>query len=299
MFEKFIHELLIMNSLADLHFQLWDGKIPIKLIMNPSDIAMNSFVEPHFVLASRYGYLTEISKETTKYFQSKAIEMAPHLWFEADGRELPHHLPLGIIHDISSIGGSKTGTASEEYEPWTITVHFQRPLKTNVNAIPCEDVQRLYFHSLKQALHQIMGTCASFNLLTIDHQNRLWKAANSSDIQEFSTISQIIYPTNPSSDPSEVKQLPVRIIDKLFTIRQKLVRPFAKHLPNTPIKFRTLLEVLEEDFCIIFDVENNPAVVINGIEFDRNSLSLIPAYDFYFVMKHADFYLYVLLLRSD
>lgn len=285
-------------SLTSLQEEQWRGKIPIQFRMDDADIAMGLHVEPHFLLVSRYSYLYEVTRETIEYFQSKALELTTNVWFECNEVELRHYLPIGILFDLFQHERRKATLPNTEaikasIEPWTITIHFQKPLKPSINPIPFHESQRLYFHTIKQALHQLLGSSSNFNLLTIDHQTQLWNAINSGDFNSFSTVSQIMLPGLPESI-EEIKQVPVRMMIDGGVMRQRLVRPNKPNSSDTSVQssMRTLYEIIVEDFQI--SNPENYEIVVHGITLGSIEFT-IPIKEFYLIMRNSDFFLYFLL----
>jgi hypothetical protein len=289
-----------------LQGELWKGLIPIEFTMDISDIATNEFVDSHYLLASRFSYLYEISQETIAYFQTKAIEISSLIWYECQGVELKHYLPVGVLYDMYDYENkSLSSNESQEFRPWKIIIHFQKPVKGLLTVISANETQRVYFHTIKQALHQLYGSTSDFNLLTIENQNQLWKAVNSGSLEQFRTAQSILAP-----EKQAIRQIPLRVfIDDV--VRQKLVRPYRSSASSSSAAFSSAVETVEsrkvevieepnllqtvliEDFQVVNLVDY--LIVVQGIIIEQ---LLVPIVSFYVHMRHSDFYLYILLIKK-
>jgi hypothetical protein len=290
-----------------LQSELWKGLIPIEFVMDISDIATNVVVDSHYLLASRYSYLYEISQETIAYFQTKAIEISSLIWYECQGVELKHYLPVGVLYDMYDFENRNlSSNQNQEFHPWKIIIHFQKPSKALLTVISANETQRVYFHTIKQSLHQLYGSTSDFNLLTIENQNQLWKAVNSGNLEQFRLLQSILAP-----EKQTIRQIPVRIfIDGI--VRQKLVRPsrsstsssVSASASSSEITIETgnqetneeqnlLQYMLIEDFQVVNLVDY--LIVIQGIVIEQ---LLVPLVSFYLHMRYSDFYLYILLIKK-
>ena len=274
--------------------ELWKGLIPIEFSMEVSDIASNSYVDSHFLLAPRFGYLHEITKETVIHFQNKAIEISSLVWYEADGIELKHYLPIGVLYDhYHYVQNSLRRKQSDCFRPWKIIIHFQRPIHGPLTVVPASETQRTFFHTLKQALHQLYGSTSHFNLLTIENQTTLWNSINQSDFSQYATLLSILSPNTET-----IKNIPIRILTidpanpSLFHVRQRLSKAHLESKTEEIGPERGLLQVLVEDYQII-NIESFH-VIVQGVELQQ--LENIPIKSFYQLMRHGDFYLYILVL---
>jgi hypothetical protein len=283
--------------------ELWNGLIPVEFCMDIADIASNSHVESHFMLVSRFAFLYEVTKDTVRHFQNHAIEISSLVWFESNGTELKHYLPIGVLYDAyfakSSNLSHRQNESTEAFHPWGITIHFQKPIHGPLTVVPANETQRTYFHTLKQSLHQLYGSASLFNQLTIENQNTVWHSINHGDLTQYLSLLPTLSPEN-----EDFKNIPLRLITTennnhnnngnngihLIT-RQKSVKPY---LNEDTQEQRTLFQVLQEDYQISTHLIECSQLIIQGIVV--GNCQEIPIKSFYQCMRHGDFYLYVLLI---
>ena len=75
----------IGNFEKALRIDILRGRIPLELSLAASDVSTVFPPEPVHLLASRLSYLPLIARDIVDYFQSKAIEFCPDVWFTANG----------------------------------------------------------------------------------------------------------------------------------------------------------------------------------------------------------------------
>lgn len=73
-----------MTSL-DLQKEILEGCIPIEVMVHDGDNACFDTPDPVALLASRMGYIPQITGSIVEYLQSLAIEFHADVWFEAGG----------------------------------------------------------------------------------------------------------------------------------------------------------------------------------------------------------------------
>lgn len=218
-------------------------------------------------------------------------------------------MPIGVLYD-SEIAGQ-----GDQLAPWDVTVHFQHFPSSEV--LPCDrlaDSEKLYFHSLKQALHLLHGSTRLYNEFTIASQERLWRAVCSADGGEYAAAASPLLPV----DARAIGRLPVRLVysDTLDQRSRCLQRPVACVSCNG-CALRTLSDVLTEDFAPFMEgtaprlseqqqqqrqvaaasvpkTEWCRFVMIQGIEVPLDA----PAIDVWQLMHHCDLFLYISLPRT-
>lgn len=82
---------------------IWDGKIPICFIPDPTEIEVSQHPEPMFLMVSRLTYLPLVTEKVTKHFcRHVNNEHQDEVWFECNGRALKWNCPIGESLFLSS-----------------------------------------------------------------------------------------------------------------------------------------------------------------------------------------------------
>lgn len=82
---------------------IWDGKIPICFIPDPTEIEVSQHPEPMFLMVSRLTYLPLVTEKVTKHFGRHVNnEHQDEVWFECNGRALKWNCPIGKSLFVSS-----------------------------------------------------------------------------------------------------------------------------------------------------------------------------------------------------
>lgn len=288
--------------------QLWEGFIPIQLCIAPTDQVSANLTESQFLMVSRYSYLSHAADDAIKYFQVRAIEISPEIWFECalTHVELKHHLPFGLLYDQHNHQYLKQGKYEQNelnphyhQRPWKIYLHFQKPIaRTPSNAMHFSDTQRIFFHTIKQSLHLLYGNANLFNALTIEQQTTLWQSTNSGNYLSYKSVLSSL-----SSVEFEMRHIPIRFITADdMNMRQKLIKPFQKVVAEDGLEKeieKSLETVLQTELQLQqekSEFQDNYSLVIQGICMSSSNWRNIPIKQFYYLMRHADLYLYILLV---
>lgn len=163
--------------------------------------------------------------------------------------------------------------------------------------------ERLFFHSLKQALHLLHGSSRAFSELSLEQQLDLWLSpAGRRKWDSFASVRSVLIPRSPL----ETKHLPVRVVDMNGTQRLRLV----KAVDDEGI-VRTLGQALldelqlpsmannehEEDYSSTnegFD-DSRIIVVAQGLQLPWTA----PLFELWKRLSHADLVLYLLLIPAQ
>lgn len=266
--------------------ELWAGCLPIKLVLAEEDLASVFNPDPVFLLAPRFSYLSCVASEAVDFFRESAIEFSSEAWFDCKGIALRSNLPVGVLYDLTTDEGKSL--------PWTITVHLQAfPEQKILKSGSPKTSEAYFFHNLKQALHLLHGSTRLFNELTIEKQSMLWEGARSGMLQQYQELSRTLLPMK-----AEVKLIPIRIL-------RRGERPMIQR-PVTIVRYddisqetheKTLGEVIKDDFLPFldeFDFSKLGSLQVQGISVPLNS----PIFTVWYLLKHADFFLYVVLLEK-
>lgn len=213
--------------------------------------------------------------------------------------------PTGLLFDQHNTGSS----------PWKIVVHFQAfPSSLLLKCSGPIESEHFYFHSLKQALFLIHGTTRLFNEMAVEQQRKLWNSVQSGDMAGFESVSGSLRPpallegSNANFLPtrtvlsaiSEVKAIPVRLIQIKSPVMQRPVAVWKGGESGEGLSLRTLGEVLLEDFSGAYpppDAGDKGPVqcIVQGVEVPLDA----PMYDLWRMMSHCDLFLYITLRITE
>ena len=185
---------------------------------------------------------------------------------------------------------------------WKIYVRFQNfPVQYILNCNQNNNIEKYYFHSLKQAIFVLHNSTRIFNELSIHQQQLLWLSIKNCNQQLYEDIlkqshfipellesfsssalpsssssssSSLLLPSSTSSSIEnnyqqlEVISLPIRV---LHDDKPTLQRPVRMNIEKQMLQTKTLRQVLSIDFNIhIYNTTNNDDDEHN---YDRNDSS--------------------------
>jgi hypothetical protein len=228
---------------------------------------------------SRFSYITAVASEVVEYFQRSAIDFSTDIWFEYSNIPLRRYIlffcrlivcvhpfsyfsdiPMGVLHDLY-LGRGKFSN------PWKIKVHFQSYPRNVLNkSSTVFELEKIFFHSIKQSIFLLYGTTMMFNDLNVEQQRNIWKAANTGERRLYEPVMKTIRPHKEA-----IKLLPVRLIQRHSpVITQKPVKVFAdssmtslQGVVSSIKRERTLREILLEDFKQQVDFSNISASIVS------------------------------------
>lgn len=228
-------------SMNSIQKSVWEGKLPLEIVLAPSESRVYDQTDPYLVCFPRVSYLFSLLPKLSDFFTSFLIEPTsrPHDgWFSFEGVPLKWHYPIGLLYDLyaGADPASKTSPGKErdsslllprkqrrsantdsdsESErgdsslPWRLTVHF--------NDWPEQDLVRLddhgivihdaFINSVKEADFLRNGTAKGIMSLSKEDSSGLWKAVEQADLSSFQRISKILLP--PPSQP--FRNIPIRV----------------------------------------------------------------------------------------
>ena len=233
-------------------------------------------------------------------------------------------MPLGVLFDLHC--------SQKSSEPWKITVHFRDfPVETLLRCCSRESAEKMYMHTLKQALFVLQGNTRSFNAMIPEQQQLLWEGANCGSRAQFEGVAADL------RGFEAVKNVPVRI---LVRQRKKIIprehdslkgvvpqtsisrgdssvakeatptnnelnivciqKPVHAHIPERENQETTLSDVLVKCMSGLFTTSATGAVLlpdsasvwVQGIEVPFNT----PILQLWTTCSHADFFLYVIVI---
>jgi len=74
--------------------ELWhtSGMLPIQFCLHEYEITTSKIINPIYVLASRYSYLSIIAEDIIRYLQEITIECSSDIWFESNNIPLKRYV---------------------------------------------------------------------------------------------------------------------------------------------------------------------------------------------------------------
>jgi len=309
-----------MNLTKELALQqsIWKGYVSIQFQMSTHDIA--SLYPPMSInlLINRFAYLGSIAYPAIKYFQSIAIEFSDDIWFESYEQKLNSNLPIGVLYDciVHHI---------PLHTPWIITIHFQpmRDPSVSVELIGMKQLERIFFHTMKQSLQLLYGTTRLFHELTVESQMMIWNATKEGHLEQYrQMITPLLAPiltissaqsedTNPHDKRilminETIKHLPIRIIvhreNTTQFLLQKRIKPYQLMSENdettgdtSRLGERTIKQMLLEDFS--YSQEQ-----ITQIEWRSHGIQVpidMPIDIFWKLFHYADLFCYIVMIPKN
>ncbi|EPS30498.1 hypothetical protein PDE_05449 [Penicillium oxalicum 114-2] len=210
----------IPASPAAIQKSVWEGRIPLEIVLAPSESRSYDKTDAYIISCPRVSYLPSLLPRVRAFFSAYLIEPSSRHhdgWFAFEGVPLKWHYPVGLLFDLYAgvDPASKTGLRNdptqqtESSAPWRLTVHF--------SDWPSEDLVRLdengmvmndaFINSVKEADFLRNGTAKGIMSLSKEDSSGLWKAVEDVNLASFQRISQILLP--PPSQP--FRNVPIRI----------------------------------------------------------------------------------------
>lgn len=104
---------MALSDHRNIQRAIWEGAIPIQVILSPNEVTAIDPPSPLFFLMPRNSYLHLILEECRSHFLSSAAE-TDEVWFESSAGPLKWAFPIGVLWDLCG-----------DELPWKICVHFQ------------------------------------------------------------------------------------------------------------------------------------------------------------------------------
>lgn len=207
-------------SLPAIQRNVWAGRIPLEIILAPSESRTFDQTNPYIISFPRVSYLPSLLPKLRAFFASSLINPDAEYhegWFAFEGVPLKWHYPIGLLFDLyagadpasKSASGGDRSPEVESPLPWRLTVHF--------SDWPAEDLVRLdpdgmvlndaFINSVKEADFLRNGTAKGIMSLSKEDSAGLWKAVENVDLPSFQRISNTLLP--PLSQP--FRNVPIRI----------------------------------------------------------------------------------------
>lgn len=291
-----------VSALDEFQLDIWRGRIPIEVCLHETAMGCMITPDPVCLLVSRMGHLPQATQHIIEYFKSLAIEYASEAWFEADEIPLKCHLPIGVLYDL--YGRHRPN----HHKPWRLTLCISH-ISPTAHSLPDSSLEttspllseKLFFHSLKQALQLLHGSTSAFNMLHIDKQAILWNTPNvsssSSNWTTFHSIRQELLPTTFTS--AHMKQIPIKFIFFSSEKQQYIVRQKACKLNESTDQMSQLsLKSILTEHATLFPSPPT-SVIIQGIVISQEDVEWeANLVDIWRYFCHSDLFLYIILPQN-
>eukprot|EP01038_Epipyxis_sp_PR26KG_P008175 gene8175-11060_t len=280
---------------------LWEGRVPIKMIIAIDEIATFYPPEPYYTVASRFSYLPVIAHDAIEHFKHSAIDFSSSIWFESNNMPLRSFLPIGVLFDLHV-------TEENKLDIWEIIIHLRNYPK--ILLLKCHDseqAEKLLFQSIKQALYLLYGSTRIFNELNVVNQKLLWEGCTQRSRISFENA---VFDLRPSIN--DAKLIPIRFVRKNFPTIQRPVSPFitvtTTIFENVTTKQsaddnnsnqveKTLEYLYMEILPFLQPVYDYQSIkfLIHGIEIPLSA----PVYEVWKLFSHADLFLYITVTEEN
>jgi autophagy-related protein 5 len=193
--------------------RVWNGSIPLRIQLHPSDCATYDASTPYLVQFPRLSYLA-LHLDKLHAFFARAL-VYPHVaptacWLSYQGVPLRWHFPLGLLYDLYA-GADPTHDAADADNvlPWTLTAHFSDypaslvPLDAGAD----NTLHDLYRNAVKEADYLRTGTAKTVMFLSEKDSTQLWDGVRTHDLALFAPVNAKLL--NPQG--AALRNLPLRL----------------------------------------------------------------------------------------
>lgn len=198
------------TSLVALQRSVWAGRIPLEIVLAPSESRSydktdpylvclltffeTAYIDAHQISYPRLSYLPSLLPRLRAFFSPYLIEPSSQHhdgWFAFEGVPLKWHYPVGLLFDLyagadpatkSSVGGDGSQDG-ESPLAWRLTVHFSDwPAEELVRLDPDGMVMNdAFINSVKEADFLRNGTAKGIMSLSKEDSAGLWKSVEDSE----------------------------------------------------------------------------------------------------------------------
>ncbi|KAK9455222.1 autophagy protein Apg5-domain-containing protein [Dipodascopsis uninucleata] len=113
----------------EIRQRIWDGSIPLQIVLAPNECRLMDTVEPYYCNAYRTSYFPlyfdRIISFFKPYLRDPAAAQSPEWWLEFEGVPLKWNLPIGLLYDLLT-GLDPTQIDNPNYDwhiPWVLVLH--------------------------------------------------------------------------------------------------------------------------------------------------------------------------------
>jgi autophagy-related protein 5 len=202
--------------------RVWNGSIPLRIQLHPSDCATYDASTPYLVQFPRLSYLGLLLDKLHAFFAHSLVypDVPPtHLWLSYQGVPLRWHFPLGLLYDLYA-GADPTHdddadkTPHDDNDddagvlPWTLTAHFS-DYPPSLMRLDAEDktLHDLFRNAVKEADYLRTGTAKTVMFLSEKDSTQLWDGVRTHNLALFGPVNAKLL--NPQG--AALRNLPLRL----------------------------------------------------------------------------------------
>lgn len=184
-------------SLSSIQKTVWDGKLPLEIVLAPSESRTYDQTDPYLIACSRLAYLPSLLTRLRAFFAPSLIDPNSHAhdgWFSFEGVPLKWHYPIGLLYDLYAeadpalFKGSKSDEADESTSDplsWRLTVHFsdwphEELVRLDADGVVMNDA---FINSVKEADFLRNGTAKGIMTLSKEDSSGLRKAVQDGELE--------------------------------------------------------------------------------------------------------------------
>ncbi|KAG0686616.1 autophagy protein 5 [Pichia californica] len=275
--------------------KLWDSKICCKInYLNPNNDNNNTL----YLTINRNSYLYFKLEEIFEFFKLN-ISQIPYIWFqdEFSGRILDWNLPIDILFNlfqynnnyfkislkISILTTSLLNSISQLQSQSILSYqhHFQSIKNPNFNDVFIF-LEKYWRNIIKESCYILNNSSNLIMSMSMQNSINFWNSVKNLNYLEFEKNFNKFKNFNPLNLP--LKLYFIKNSNLLF-INQPNIHKFFNINSNNKI---TLFDLLNK----LFDNTKNLKCISHGIELPLDS----PLIELYFLMKHLDSFLHIIVL---
>ncbi|OAD06343.1 hypothetical protein MUCCIDRAFT_106914 [Mucor lusitanicus CBS 277.49] len=190
---------------ADISETIWNGKIPFKITLDPTDIDIygsEKVWDPIYLEVSRCSYLPLVTKHIQQLLVNLGMQVSDEVfqsaWYDHERQPLKWHYPVGLLFDLHATDLSKT---------WNLTLHFKDLPSDLILLKPtAETMQDMFMSMIKEADFLRNGNIKKVMNLSKRDTTQLWDSLASDRYSEFREVNKHLVEYTDS-----LRHIPLRI----------------------------------------------------------------------------------------
>ncbi|KAK9373264.1 autophagy protein Apg5-domain-containing protein [Lipomyces chichibuensis] len=277
-----------------LRRKVWDGVIPLQIILAPDECRILDSVEPFYINAARVSYLPQYFGRITAYFKPSLRDAETSLssewWLDFEGVPLRWNWPVGLLYDLLT-GLDPTQADNQDHDwhlPWTLVLHHsQYPSDTLLRITSAGAVKEYWVNRVKEADFIRRGNANAVMSLSKTDSDEMWAGVEEHDFDKFWGVTKKLL----SSDPYALRHVPIKIyLPSSNKMLQALVPPSI-----SPREFHTVGTALHAHLPQLFPSRRTCLLarpVLHGV-----LLSMaIPLAELLYECMYTDGYLHICII---
>ncbi|KAK6497860.1 autophagy protein 5 [Arthrobotrys musiformis] len=210
---------------------VWDGSIPFKVMLDPSECRIFDKADPYYFQADRVAYLPFYLPRIYKFFEDflidRAVSTVESAWFEVDNAPLRWHWPVGLLYDFyTALDPTKTPTLPPTNHdrpgspplaadpepgaapvPWTITLRFASYPNDLLTTLTPTSTHDAFINTIKEAGFARNGTSKAVMSLSSSDTQDLFASLQDHDYDRFWGVTDKLL----NHSGTTLKNIPIRV----------------------------------------------------------------------------------------